>query len=288
MSDIASTVAKILMTSFATDLKKVTNAAIKGTTGRAKEIAVPNFECHGKKGTYVQAYNDSHPGTTVDQTFGAPAFAVEGRVHIDCTSPDWICDGNPNSRKIVSTMVHEYVHACSHGGKGLQEVEESVFKGPGSFMYTDEAITDFFGYVIYTKMGLATDGMYESGYVCDVKDPMRVGVADGPWLSAVFALPAFDKLHLTVAKAYFHGDSLNGVKVEVPKYIRILPKVANAPPIYGVPSSFGSERASFGERIGERIGLLLPICNIRRNAIPVSHCGTLLKAADMETIWKQC
>ena len=68
----------------------------------------------------------------------------------------------------VDNGAREFIHAVSHNATGLQAEDTTVFKGPGSYCYMDEIITDLFGYLVFTGMGLGDEfgGCYDSAYLC--------------------------------------------------------------------------------------------------------------------------
>lgn len=270
---------------FLSNLKSKTEALITSVTGTSKVLRTPSFTCLAAD-TFWRKYEELMH-LTVGSGFSAPAFAVEGAVYFNGDSRDWLSGQSVNERKVVSTMVHEFFHSSSNGGKGLQDEERVHFKGPGSFMYMDEVMTDLFGYVLYEQLGLATDGNYESAYISHKTSSLSVGKANGSWLSIAFFLPAFDGLRAQIAKVYFHGGSLGSMDVDLPRCIKACELLGEAReknrggrgtlpagPNYGLPFSYSADRTAIGVAIVGRS--YLPLCDIVGSAIPVGHATSLV------------
>ncbi len=273
---------------FLTRLKTSAEALIMAITGKEIALTIPTIRCIPLASTFRDKYTEE-THFAVGDDFGAPAFAVDGKVYFNGESPDWIKGREPNVRKIISTMVHEFFHSVSYRGKGVQEADDVAFRGPGSFMYMDEVITDMLGYILYDELGLAADGHYETAYIVNTRDgrqSMKVGAADGAWLSLAFLFPAFAGIRKKILCAYFFGDSLRGVDVDLPRCVkaiecinrafyspgkgRALPDVSNGG---GLGFTYNADKGKIAEAIlGDGYG---PFCTIEGNAIPVTRGATL-------------
>jgi hypothetical protein len=266
-------------------LRASSEALMIAVTGKERTLTVPVIKCFPLASNFRLMYTEK-TGSAVDETFAAPAFAVQGAVYINGESRDWIKEGAPNARKIVSTVVHEFFHSASHLGKGVQAADTDHFKGPGSYMYMDEVLTDLLGYIMYDELSLAQDGNYETAYIVNTRGgrtSMQVGTADGGWLSLAFLCPAFDGLRKKILCAYFHGDSLTGVDVDLPRCVKAIEvfnkgydkgKTPDATTGGGLPFSYAADKVAISTAIlGAEYG---PYCDIKSNAIPVTK-GTTLK-----------
>lgn len=247
---------------FLDDLQGCTSAAIKASTSLTKTIRVPQFIPHEGIETFAGAYNKSHPDSPdVGSSFGSPAFAIANEVHVRLDCGDWFVDGDVNECKLVSTMVHEFLHAVSHNAVGLQADDEPIFKGPGSYCYMDEIITDLYGYLVYTAMDLGSefDGAYDSAYLCPKSSSSATSVGNksdlqpkgGCWLSTVFFAPVFDDHRRAIVKRYFHGGSLAGfeMSVSMSDLVKGTATMTSDGPNYGMPYSLSRLRTSWGARV---------------------------------------
>ena len=265
-------------------LRASSEALMIAVTGKERTLTSPVIKCFPLASNFRSKYTEL-TGSAVDETFAAPAFAVKDAVYINGESPDWVKGGTPNVRKIVSTIVHEFFHSASSKGKGVQEVDLVNFRGPGSYMYMDEVLTDLLGYIMYDELKLAQDGNYETAYIVNTRGgrtSMQVGTADGGWLSLAFLCPAFDGLRKKILCAYFHGDSLTGVDVDLPRCVKAIEvfnkgydkgKTPDAATGGGLPFSYAADKVAISTAIlGAEYG---PFCDIKANAIPVTKGETL-------------
>jgi hypothetical protein len=182
----------------------------------------PKYTLHEERSGYVKAYNDAHNRSVeagnceTVESFNAAAFAVAGNVHVDCQSKDWLL-GEPappvyNVAKMRSTLIHEYIHAISNAGCGLQILnQEEKFSLPEGTTYIDEAITDLIAVAVYSRMGFGEFANYFTGYVL-ANDSGRTGRmwgANGTWLSSlILASPFTNAIRKELFNAYFHGNEI--------------------------------------------------------------------------------
>lgn len=288
MPTVTTIVRSTLTSSFLDRLRKVTTAAIHKTTGERKQLEIPKFELHDAQSDHAAAYNATHTAQVDPVAFTAPAFAVEGAVHLWAGSPDWGPADNADSAKIISTLVHEYIHVTSHQCKGLQEgFDSQVFDKSVAPAWGDEIVTDLYGYLIYAKLGLGAD--YKTGYLSNKNPPTKggigsatVGAKEGVWLSMMFLLPLFDRQRLTMVKAYFHGTSYAGMPqltaitdlMKACEGIHAAAPAAYKAPFWGLPAST-PERASVAKRI--EANNLLALCRVPdTGALPTNVCDDVL------------
>ncbi|WP_157640096.1 dermonecrotic toxin domain-containing protein [Burkholderia ubonensis] len=86
----------------------------------------------------------------------------EGTIYIASDSPDYVIKGQLDEDKIRSTVIHEYLHAASHGHTGLQAKTTELAAVSGYPVNYDEAVVDYFAYAVHQK--LYPDKPYKSGY----------------------------------------------------------------------------------------------------------------------------
>ena len=120
---------------FMENLQGCTAAAIKASTSQTKTVRVPQFVSHDGIETYKDAYNES---IQIRLMWTIHLVHRRSQLRIKFISDwtallDWFVDGKVNECKLVSTMVHEFIHAVSHNATGLQAEDTTVFKGPGSY-----------------------------------------------------------------------------------------------------------------------------------------------------------
>ncbi len=292
MANIGPTVRKWLgKTWFLPNLQGCTEAAIRAATSRSKTIRTPQFIVHEAKSTYVAKYNSSHPDspTVTESSFGSPAFAIANEVHIDANCADWMVEDAINECKVVSTMVHEFMHAVSHNATGLQADDTDIFRGPGSYCYMDEIITDLFGYLVYTAMDLGDefDGIYDTGYLCpkassdatSVGNQTKLRRSGGAWLSMAFLSPVFDDHRRDIVVRYFHGGSLGTFEqsVEMTELVKGIGKMSSTASNYSLGYSLSSVRSAWGKRVNDNGLLDLQNVDVASNGykIPVAKAAKL-------------
>jgi hypothetical protein len=131
-----------------------------------------------------------------------PAFAVKHKVCLNMRDRDW--DLGP--AKLISTIVHEYMHANSHNGIGFQK-SDSHF---GQFCFeADEMMTDLLGFLVYHEMGSETPATYDTHYYIkpgSTRDFNLEG-GEGSWLSLAFLRSLFNGKRKKMFKGYFFGLS---------------------------------------------------------------------------------
>ncbi len=118
--------------------------------------------------------------------FPAKVYA-DGRLIFNWQSPEYFnADGTPNQNKIISTVIHECLHALSVNHTGLQakividkaEYSDETTDPKNSI---DEAVTDTLAMEVYSKV--FGDAGYETGYLVTASaqaegaDPRKVAIA---------------------------------------------------------------------------------------------------------------
>ncbi|KVO22195.1 hypothetical protein WJ73_33280 [Burkholderia ubonensis] len=133
-------------------------AAIKGKYG----VDLDNVQVQQSTGQEIAAKSGVPYDSVNPKSNPAAWTSPEGTIYIASDSPDYVIKGKLDEDKIRSTVIHEYLHAASHGHTGLQTKTTELTAATSYPVNYDEAVVDYFAYAIHQQ--LYPGKPYKSGY----------------------------------------------------------------------------------------------------------------------------